>query len=127
MKLFKKLFLHSPSHYITALCFAIVISGVYVLINGYELVANYINGISVGGLVTILVGGLMTTTYFGSFDGFGYSFGKIFKRDKYSNIKYSEYVEQQNIKRKEEPFTFIPFYVVGIVFIIIYFVIELIK
>lgn len=124
MKLFKKIFLHSMYQYLFAVGLVVTITLLYTLINGSNF-SNYIGGIGLAGLVVLIIGGLMTTSYFGSFDTFGYSFGKVFNYKKNKNISYVEYVEQQNVKRKEQDLYFVPFYVVGVFAIIISLVLNL--
>ena len=67
---------------------------------------NFVNGLTIAGLILIIVGGLMTTSYFGSFDTFNYSCGKVLRYRKNKNLKLPEYVEQQNIKRKSQNLIF---------------------
>jgi hypothetical protein len=125
MKLFKKLFLHSLSQYLFALGIGVTVTLLYALLNGTHL-NMYLYGMGLAGLLLILIGGLATTTYFGAFDTFGYSFGKVFNYKKNKNIKLPEYVEQQNIKRKAQNLTFMPYYVVGVLLLIISQILELI-
>lgn len=125
MKLFKKLFLHSPYQYLFSIGLGITITLLYVSFNGSHF-NMYLYGMSLAGLLLILIGGLSTTTYFGGFDSFSYSFGKLFNYKKNKNIKFPEYVEQKNIKRKAQELNFMPFYVVGIVLIFVSQIIDLI-
>ena len=112
MNLFKKLFLHSLNIYIIAFVISLAITFLYMFLNEMSFY-YFVNGLTIAGLILIIVGGLMTTSYFGSFDMFNYSFGKILRYKKNKNIKLPEYVEQQNIKRKSQDLYFMPYYVVG--------------
>lgn len=125
MNLFKKIFLHSPYLYVISLGISMLITFIYVFFNG-KTVYMFINGMSIAGLVLILIGGLMTTTYFGGFNSFNYSFGKIFKYSKNRNLKFYEYNQQQIIKRKAENLFFVPYYVIGLLTLLISVILEII-
>ncbi len=124
MNLFKKLFIHSLSRYVAALGMTIALALIYVSLNG-TVIQMFINGFELAGFVTILIGGLMTTSYFGSFDTFGYSFGKVLNYKKNKGISFADYVEQKNISRKAQPLYFMPYYAVGTIILILSLIVDL--
>ncbi len=125
MTFLKKLLFHSWTKYVIALGICIVILLVNLILNDFHYLINYINGFQAGGAVTFLIGGLSLVTYLGAFDTFGYGFSKLRRnpeksyRDmyEYSNLKYEE--------RRRKQWTFIPYFVVGLVFIIVGLVLSI--
>lgn len=124
MNLFKKLFFHSLNKYLTAIGIVIILTGIYVLING-RVIQMILNGLSLAGFATVLIGGIMTTAYFGSFDSFGYSFKKVLNYKKNRKLTYVDYIENKRVSRQAEPLYFMPFYVVGIITLVISLFIDL--
>ena len=121
MDYFRKVFLHSPGHYIAALIVAVVV-GVYrfaTLSDGVGVWFALYEIFSVSGLVTFLIGGLMTVSFFGAFDLFGYVFSSARSNGKYKN--YADYSQKSMEKRTLGKYYFVPYYVVGVIVFLISF------
>lgn len=121
MHYLRKLLMHSPGHYIAALGTAAVAAvyrywtlpaGVGVRFAAYEI-------LSVSGMVTVLVGGLMTVAYLGAFDIFGFAFspGRFEGKRKYKD--YVDYTQQKTQKRARDGWYFVPYYLAGAVLLLI--------
>ena len=117
----KKFLFHSPGHYIAALILAAAVGafrfstlpdGINVRFAWYEI-------LSVSGYVTFLIGALMTVSYFGAFDLFGYVFspGRTGEHRKYKD--YAHYSQKKMEKRGREGYFFVPYYVVGFAVVLI--------
>lgn len=121
MHAIRKLLFRFPGHYVVALIVAVAV-GVfrhYTLPDGIGIRFTWYEVFSVSGYVTLLFGALMTVTYFGAFDLFGYVFspGRTGENKKYKS--YTHYVEQKAEKRAKEGYFFVPYYVVGAVLILV--------
>lgn len=117
----KKFFVHSPGHYIGALIFAAAV-GILRFFTLPETVGvrfRWYEILSVSGFATFLVGALMTVAYFGAFDIFGYAFapGRFQGIKKYKD--YTDYSQQKAEKRAIGAYYFVPYYVVGIVVLLV--------
>lgn len=119
MKILKKLFYHSLAHYIVPFCIGAAITIIYLWVNGTEALIYFGDGLSIGGAVVVILGGLMTTAYFGSFDYFKYSFGRVFQYKKNKNVSFNEYIDLQTTKRSAEGLYFVPYYLIGILYIVV--------
>lgn len=72
-----------------------------------------------GGAFSVLFGLLVLVIYLGAFDTFAYGFKRIFNR---TNGKYNDLVEYENVmkeKRSKNKFIFVPYLVVGVLFILV--------
>ncbi len=119
MKFLKKVFFHSLHKYIVNASICIIILIINLCLNNFKELINYINGLQIGGAVVFLIGGLSLVSYFGAFDTFGYAFSKI-KKDPERNYRdMYEFVTVKAEERKENKFTFIPYFVTGLFFILI--------
>lgn len=112
----KRLFFHSPIRYIIALFIAIL----FVLIrlftsHGFLELLAYCDGTFIAGMILICLGGLSVVTYFGGFDIFSYNFSK--KKEGASSLY--EYSQIKAEKRKNAPLHFVPYFVVGLFFLLI--------
>lgn len=119
MDLFRKVFLHSPGHYIVALVLAVAV-GVYrycMLSDGVATQYALYEIFSVSGYVTFLIGALFTVSYLGAFDLFSYVFSSARSSGKYKN--YADYSQKTAEKRSSGDYFFVPYYVVGIVVVLI--------
>ena len=118
MHALKKFFVHSPGHYIASviLTAAVGVFRYFTLPEGVGSRFALYEILSVSGFVTFLIGALMTVSYFGAFDLFGYVFspgrmgGGV---RKYSS--YADYSHKMAEKRANGALYFVPYYVVGIV------------
>lgn len=121
MNSLRKALFHSPGHYVVALVIAVAVGllrfstlpeGISPWFVCYEV-------LSVSGYATFLVGGLMTVSYFGAFDLFGFVFSPNGGngRKKYQN--YTDYTEKKTEDRVRDGYFFVPYYVVGLVIVLI--------
>lgn len=113
----KKFFFQSSGHYLAALFLAAAVAAFRfsTLPDGIDVWYVCYEILSVAGYVTFLVGGLMTVTYFGAFDLFGFVFSPGQKKFK----NYADYTQKKTEKRAREGYFFVPYYVVGIVLVLI--------
>ncbi len=115
MELLKKIFIHSLGHYIAALILAVGMGlfRVITLPEGVGVRFAWYEILSVSGAVVFLIGALMTVSYLGAFELFGYVFSpeRRGKRRKYKN--YAQYSQQMAEKRAKGEYYFVPYYVIG--------------
>lgn len=71
--------------------------------------------LSLSGYVTFLLGALLMVAQWGALDMFSYAFSS--KRGKYKD--YTDYTQQKAEKRSKEGYLFMPFFVVGVVLVIV--------
>ena len=145
MYTFRKFFLHSPGHYVGAAVVAAAVTvfrmlmlpedvGVRFFWNdalsaaegvGFHFFAGtrfaWYDSLSVAGGVTFLVGALLTVSYFGAFNLFGYVFspGRLGEYRKYKS--YAHYCQIQEESRARLAYYFVPYYVVGIAVFLVSF------
>ena len=110
----KKYFLHSYKKYIVAFVLASVIFVVNVFNKGTNIIFNYINGLFIGGFAVSCIGGLSVLGYYGAYDFFSFAF----YRQK-AKMEYHEFNEMKENKRKNNNIPFVPYFVVGVFFILI--------
>ena len=142
----KRFFLHSPGHYIGAVVVAAAVIVFRMLMLpedvGFRLFWSddlaaagetalyffagtrfaWYDALSVAGGVTFFVGALLTVSYFGAFNLFGYVFspGRLGEHRKYKS--YAHYCQIQEESRSRLAYYFVPYYVVGTaVFLIAFF------
>jgi len=115
MDFLRKVFLHSPGHYIAAVILAVAMGVFRYSTLSAEVATRFAmyEVFSVSGWVTILVGGLMTVTYLGAFDIFSYTFsgGWLSTNRKYKD--YADYSQKTAQRRAAGKWYFVPYYVVG--------------
>lgn len=120
MNTWKRALKGTAAHYIIALVIALAIVLVILLKSSFRLRINYINALTTGGSVCILMGGLVLTAYFGAFDIFGYAFKKPSKRRKTDYFTY-----KQEKKEKRSFALVIPYIVIGALFLLIGLLLKL--
>ena len=121
MDSFKKALFHSPGHYAVALVIAVAV-GLFrysTLPEGLNIGYVCYEVLSVAGYVTFLVGGLMTVSYFGAFDLFGFVFTPRGQNGKKKYKNYTDYTEKKTENRVREGYFFVPYLVVGVVIVLI--------
>lgn len=114
--LLRRMFVHPLKTWLKACAVPLVLGAVLLLTNGTDLPIYYVNAFSVAGALTIGVGLLSLLGYLGAFDTFGYSFSTF----KGKNRKYSDMYEYNNAraeKRSKAEWTFVPYLLVGAVFL----------
>lgn len=119
----RKFFLHSPGYYVAAVILTAAVAAFRFVNLGVAAAPRFAwyDSLSVAGGVTFLVGALLTVAYFGAFDLFGYVFspGRVGEHRKYKS--FAHYTHEKQEKRSREPYHFVPFYVVGVVAILVSF------
>lgn len=129
---FSDIFLHSKTKYIICLAFAICFTSILIISDFTELepnetlpLINYINAFSVPGLCLYCFGGFSLIGSFGAFDTFSYSFRR---RGKDSlKMGYYEYINMKSEERKKgKPFPYVPYFVVGTLFILVSLILNII-
>jgi len=114
--MFKKIFIHSLNRYISALVFGIAIIVLNnCLINGWNVLMNYVDAFFIAGASNILIGGLAWIGNTGAYDIFGY----VFARKRPNITCLYDYTESKREKREKSKFSFIPWIVVGVFFLLI--------
>ncbi|MBO7401871.1 MAG: DUF3899 domain-containing protein [Lachnospiraceae bacterium] len=121
MSIIRKLILHSPGHYIAAFVIAAGFSGAMLFTRGASTTVLWMDALTVGGAVTALFGLLLLVTRLGSFDLFSYSFRRFSGR---TDKDFYEFREQAEEKRSKEEYTFMPYILVGLLFIVVGLVIR---
>ena len=119
MKFLKKVFFHSLHKYIIATILVLVIFIVNLCLNNFKELIHYINGVQIGGAVVFLIGGLSLVSYFGAFDTFGYAFSKLRRNPEKNYRDMYEFVSVKEEERKDQKFSFMPYFVIGLFFILI--------
>jgi hypothetical protein len=117
----RKIFLQSPWHYFGAavVAIAVCVFRYFTLAEETTALLMWYEMLSVSGMVTVLLGMLLTVAYFGAFDLFGYVFspGRTGEHKKYRN--YADYTRQKEEKRARGGLYFVPYYVIGILLVLI--------
>lgn len=117
----KKFFFQSPGHYIGAVILTAVVAALryFALPEGVDAGFKWYESLSVSGYVTFFVGALMMVAYWGAFDLFGYVFspGRMGGHRKYKD--YADYSSQKMAKRAKTGCYFVPYFVVGILVVLI--------
>ncbi|MCR5611380.1 MAG: DUF3899 domain-containing protein [Clostridiales bacterium] len=123
MKLFKKLFLHSPKSYVAAFIVGIALSALALATRGYKLLINYVDALTIAGALVFLFGMLLLVWYFGALDTFGYAFRRPMGRTQYKSLY--EYSEANKEKRRRGNLIFMPYIVVGVLFFTVGIILSL--
>lgn len=119
MVFLKKYFLHSWKKYAVAVFLGTAIFLANLWINGFHIAINYMNGLFIAGFSLLCIGGLSTLNYFGAYDFFTYAFYR-----KKASMEYYNYIEQKQTKRKNNNIPFGPYFLIGVIFILISFTIQ---
>lgn len=116
----KQIFFHSKYRYLFSLVFAIIGMLAYILLNDKNLehaLLTISNSSFIVGFILVLVGGLSILSNLGAFDIYSYQF----KRKGTGPNRYTLYDHQQKRieQSKGKQFYFVPYMVVGLLFLII--------
>ena len=116
----KQIFFHSKYRYLFSLVFAIIGMLAYILLNDKNLehaLLTISNSSFIVGFILVLVGGLSILSNLGAFDIYSYQF----KRKGTGTNRYTLYDHQQKRieQSKGKQFYFVPYMVVGLLFLII--------
>lgn len=118
MKFIKKLFINSWIRYLVSFVIGLLIAVVYLSFNGFKYFYSYVNAISTAGISLIFIGLLSLVSYLGAFYAFGYGFSQIFgNKSNYKDLY--DYTTRKIEIRKRKNFIFMPYIIVGIIFVII--------
>ncbi len=117
MNILKKLFCHKPITYIVSISIFVILSLLYLIINGFNYFVNYIDAFTIAGFVDIFVGGLVLVTKLGAFNTFGYGIAKIFGNRKGYEDLY-DYNERKTAAHKGS-YSFAMYIFVGIIGLLI--------
>lgn len=114
----RDIFFHSKIRYIISLIMGLILLLVKLIIdNGFTDLFSYSNGTFIAGLFLICVGGLSVVNYFGFFDIFTLM---VAKRDKNGHKPtLYEHSQTKKEKRKKNKFVFIPYFVIGLLYLVI--------
>lgn len=123
MRFFKKLFFHSPFHYLISLGILIVYSVIYLAFRDFAVVLIP-DAIISGGLLIMFLGLLFLCAYFGAFDTFAYAFSARRGNEKRKYDDLVDYTTSKQRERKLKDWFFMPYIVMGIIYMIIGFIIN---
>jgi len=115
VRILKKIFVHSWKHYAAACGIGLLLTFLMLLKNGFGLRIFYMDGLTVAGAVLILLGLLMLTTRLGAFDIFSFSFSTLRSERRYHTLY--DYTEAKSQKRRKSEWTFMPYLLIGAVFL----------
>lgn len=118
MGFWKKVFFHSPITYIVCFSVCCIISLVYSYFYSFSS-ARISESILNSGIMMVFVGILVLCSFYGAFDTFAYGFQSL--RSK-KNRKYEDLVQYTRIKgeeRSKKSLPYVPFMVVGLLFVIV--------
>ena len=120
MNFIRKYFLHSPVHYVAALILNIFFTLLVLFLKGFDWLRAYMEAFSVAGAISVLYGMLLWVSAAGAFTIFGYAFSYFRGERGYKD--YYEYTRAKEEKQARKEKIYIPYIVVGIVFLLISFV-----
>lgn len=118
MKFLRKFILHSWKHYSIACILASVLTILAIFARQTFSLLFIADSFAIAGIVTFLIGGLVLVSYFGGFDTLGYGLSSLVRKNK----KYEDlfdYTEKKKILRKSGNLTFMPYFIVGICFLVV--------
>ena len=116
MSIIRRLFLHSPIHYVVAFVITAAVGLAVLFSRGFDKPEFWMDALTAGGAVAVFFGLLLLVARLGAFDTFSYSFKKV--RGRVDKDLY-EYSEASAEKRSKQEYTFMPYITVGAVVIVI--------
>lgn len=125
MKFFKKFFFHSWKHYIIACVFALALTIFAAFSRKIFSLLFIADSFALAGVITFLIGGLVLVGYFGGFDTLSYGISSFIRKNK----KYDDlfdYTEKKKLRRKSGDLTFMPYFTIGIFFLLVSFILAII-
>ncbi len=122
MGFLKKYMLHSPVHYGAALGLNVFFVFLVLLLRGFDYLIYYVDAFGVAGGISVFFGLLLLVSSLGAFTTFGYSFSTLRGERKYKDLY--EYTEAKKEKQANQPRIYMPYILVGFVFLIISFVLS---
>lgn len=125
MNWIKRVFIHSWLRYLISFCLAIALSMIYLCTRGFQTLIYYIDAFAIAGSIVFLCGALSLIAYFGGFDTIRYGFASFRRAGKAKYEDLYDYSIQKKEERKHGNFTFIPYFTVGAIFLILSFILTL--
>lgn len=122
MKFLRKYFLHSPGHYVAALVLNIFFTLLVLFLKGFDWLRAYVEAFSVAGAISVLFGILFWVSLAGAFNMFGYAFAYFRGEQRYKD--FYEYTKAKDEKYARRQKVYVPYMVVGVVFLIISLVLS---
>lgn len=117
MNILNKIFNQKPRTYIVSVCLFLIVTIIYLGVNGFRLLINYVNAFTIAGFVDIFIGGLILVTKLGAFNTIGYGFARILgNRKKYEDLY--DYNERKSSSYRGS-YSFLIFFFIGLIGIII--------
>lgn len=122
MQRFKEIFIHSWLRYVISLLYGILILVIYNCTRDWINLINYVDAFFIAGASLICIGGLSIVTNLGTFDVFTH----MFARSKNGQPKPTlyDYVESKKNKRHKNRFNCMPYFVLGIVFVLVCVILQ---
>ena len=117
MSFLRKYILHSPVHYGIALGLNVFFVVLVLFLRGFDYLIYYVDAFGVAGGISVFFGLLLLLTSLGAFTTFGYSFSTLRGERRYKDLY--EYTEAKREKQAKQQKTYIPYILVGVVFLII--------
>lgn len=117
----QKIIFHSPIKYLIIFILTSIICLLISFIKKFTLI-GFVDAFFISGTITFVGGLLFLLSYFGAFDTFAYSFSYIknsYLKTNNKNNDFYNYKQTKILKRKKENFSFTPYLIIGLIFIII--------
>ena len=111
-----RFFRHPLKQYAAAAAAAVLVTFLVLLRDGFTLRISYYNALTTAGGATLLLGLLLAAGFFGAFDIFGYSFSTLRRQRRYHDLY--DYSEAKREKRRHTDRYFVPWLIVGAVFLL---------
>ncbi len=122
MNFLRKYIFHSPVHYGIATAINVFLTVLVMYFRDFNGWLCYVDAFSVAGAVSVLFGMLLWVTSVGAFSTFGYAFSTFRSERKYKDLY--EYTKAKQEKQAKQKKTYVPYIVVGAVFLLISFVLS---
>lgn len=122
MNFLRKYVLHSPGHYVAAVGLNVFFTLLVLYLRGFEYRISYVDAFSVAGAISVFFGLLLLVTSLGAFTTFGYAFSALRGDRKHKDLY--EYTQAKAEKQAKQKKIYVPYILVGIVFLIISFIIS---
>ena len=122
MAKFKEIFIHSWIRYLISFIYGILILVIYNCTRNWIDIINYIDAFFIGGFSLVCIGGLSVVTNLGTFDVFTHMF--VGSKNGLPKPSLYDYVESKKEKRHKKRFNCIPYFVLGVLYILMCFILQ---
>ena len=122
MKFLRKYVFHSPIHYAVAVALNVFLVLLVLFLKGFDYMLAYVDAFSVAGAVSVLYGMLLLVSSLGAFNTFGYAFSAIKPERRYKDL--FEYTTAKAEKQAKQKKIYVPYMIVGVVFLVVSFVLT---